>query len=42
MKKEYNAPEIEVTKFDVEDVITASGLVNNGKISVSYGSLNWK
>lgn len=24
MKKEYNAPEIEVTKFDVEDVITLS------------------
>ena len=37
MKKEYNTPEVEVTKFDVEDIITASGLVeSNTRISVSY------
>ena len=25
MKKKYTAPEIEITEFDVEDVITTSG-----------------
>ena len=42
MKKEYNTPEVEVTKFDVEDVITTSGLQNNGSVSKTYGSLNWE
>ncbi len=44
MKKEYNTPEIEVTKFDVEDVITTSvggGLSQNGPVSASYGGLTW-
>ena len=39
MKKEYNTPEIEVTKFDVEDVITASGLVEGANYSASYSDL---
>ena len=29
MKKKYTAPEMEITEFDVEDVITTSGN-NNG------------
>ncbi len=38
MKKEYSAPEIEVTKFDVEDIITLS---NGGTLTegLSYENL---
>lgn len=39
MKKEYSAPVVEVTKFDVEDVITASGLVQGDNNSVNYNDL---
>ena len=39
MKKEYNTPEVEVTKFDVEDIITASGLQLGANNSVSYADL---
>lgn len=28
MKKKYNSPKLEVTNFDVEDVITTSGASN--------------
>ena len=28
MKKIYEKPMVELTKFDVEDIITASGVVN--------------
>ncbi len=41
MKKEYNTPEIEVTKFDVEDIMTtsAAGLSLGSNYSASYTSL---
>lgn len=39
MKKEYSAPVAEVTRFDVEDIITASGLVEGENNKANYGDL---
>lgn len=30
MKKKYTTPEMDITEFDVEDVITTSGNPNDG------------
>ena len=31
MKQKYEAPELEIIRFHVEDVLTASGLVDGGE-----------
>ena len=38
MKKAYTTPEIEITSFTTEDIITSSGLTANGM--KNGGSLN--
>lgn len=32
MKEFYNKPEIEITMFETEDVITTSGIDNDGNV----------
>lgn len=32
MKKQYEAPVMEIVEFETEDIITASGEINNGLI----------
>lgn len=32
MKELYNKPEIEITMFETEDVITTSGIDNDGNV----------
>lgn len=37
MKKIYNTPEIEFSKFDVEDIITTSGITEQATPLVEVG-----
>lgn len=37
--KKYNTPELTISSFDVEDIITASGEMQNGMIDFVDGGL---
>ena len=39
MKKAYEKPVIEIEEFEVEDIITASGLINGG--AGTPDDINW-
>lgn len=39
MKKDYEKPMIEIEKFEVEDIITSSGLIDGG--AGTPDELNW-
>ena len=39
MKKFYNKPEIEITMFETEDVITTSGLDNDAEVPPHWGEV---
>ena len=45
MKKEYIKPEIEISVFDTEDIITVSGaasLTNGGELSDTNSDVSYK
>ena len=39
MKEFYNKPEIEITMFETEDVITTSGLDNDAEVPPHWGEV---
>lgn len=41
MKKEYTTPEIEVSQFDVEDIITMSGATDYSN-GTPYDDITWE